>query len=77
MRAGEGHGHHRRYLGASAGVSRGGRTAQADEVWVSGVLVEVLPLPGIGPSGAARLLVEVGDITRFPNRAHFASWNGT
>jgi transposase len=22
-------------------------------------------------------LVEVGDITRFPNRAHFASWNGT
>lgn len=23
-------------------------------------------LPGIGPSGAARLLVEVGDITRFP-----------
>src|SRR3954464_2108882 len=34
-------------------------------------------LPGIGPSGAARLLVEVGDITRFPNKAHFASWNGT
>ncbi len=34
-------------------------------------------LPGIGPSGAARLLVEVGDITRFPNRDHFASWNGT
>jgi hypothetical protein len=22
-------------------------------------------------------LVEVGDITRFPNKAHFASWNGT
>jgi transposase len=34
-------------------------------------------LNGIGPSGAARLLVEVGDITRFPSRAHFASWNGT
>ena len=34
-------------------------------------------LHGIGPSGAARLLVEVGDITRFPDRAHFASWNGT
>ncbi|RZU19408.1 transposase [Kribbella rubisoli] len=34
-------------------------------------------LPGIGPSGAARLLVEVGDITRFPTKAHFASWNGT
>jgi transposase len=37
----------------------------------------LLALPGIGPSGAARLLVEVGDITRFPNKAHFASWNGT
>jgi len=34
-------------------------------------------LRGIGPSGAARLLVEVGDITRFPTRAHFASWTGT
>jgi transposase len=37
----------------------------------------LLDLHGIGPSGAARLLVEVGDITRFPNRAHFASWSGT
>ena len=36
-----------------------------------------MQLRGIGPSGAARLLVEVGDITRFPNKAHFASWNGT
>jgi len=34
-------------------------------------------LNGIGPSGAARLLVDAGDITRFPSRAHFASWNGT
>src|SRR4051812_43880739 len=31
-------------------------------------------LHGIGPSGAARLL---GDIGRFASRAHFASWNGT
>jgi transposase len=37
----------------------------------------LMDLHGIGPSGAARLLVEVGDITRFPDRAHFASWNGT
>jgi transposase len=37
----------------------------------------LLDLNGIGPSGAARLLVEVGDITRFPDRGHFASWNGT
>jgi transposase len=32
----------------------------------------LLDLHGIGPTGAARLLVEVGDITRFPNKAHFA-----
>jgi transposase len=37
----------------------------------------LMKLNGIGPSGAARLLVEVGDITRFPDRDHFASWNGT
>lgn len=37
----------------------------------------LLDLHGIGPTGAARLLVEVGDITRFPTKAHFASWNGT
>ena len=34
-------------------------------------------LNGIGPSGAARLLVETGDPARFPDKAHFASWNGT
>ena len=34
-------------------------------------------MQGIGPTGAATLLVEVGDITRFPNRDHFASWTGT
>jgi transposase len=37
----------------------------------------LMDLDGIGPSNAARLLVEVGDITRFPSKAHFASWNGT
>ena len=37
----------------------------------------LLDLHGIGPSGTARLLVEVGDITRFPDRNHFASWTGT
>jgi transposase len=36
-----------------------------------------MDLHGIGPSGAARLMVEVGDVTRFPDRGHFASWNGT
>jgi hypothetical protein len=37
----------------------------------------LMDLHGIGPSGAARLLVEVGEVTRSPNRAHFASCNGT
>ena len=37
----------------------------------------LLDLHGIGPSGAARLLVEVGEVTRFPDRNHFASWTGT
>ncbi len=34
-------------------------------------------LHGIGPSGATRLLVNTGDVTRFPTKAHFASWDGT
>ena len=37
----------------------------------------LLELHGIGPSGAARLLGDIGDITRFGSRARFASWNGT
>ncbi|WP_425310300.1 transposase [Ammonicoccus fulvus] len=37
----------------------------------------LMELCGIGPLGAASLLIEVGDITRFPTKAHFASWNGT
>jgi transposase len=32
-----------------------------------------MSLNGIGPSGAARLLIEAGDITRFPSKAHFAT----
>jgi transposase len=34
-------------------------------------------LTGIGPSGAARLLGDIGDVARFASRGHFASWNGT
>ena len=37
----------------------------------------VWQLTGIGPSGAARLLVDAGDIHRFADRDKFASWNGT
>jgi transposase len=56
------------------------RTKAADKE-LKALLIEtgttLTRLHGIGPSGAARLLVEVGDITRFPSRAHFASWTGT
>jgi transposase len=37
----------------------------------------LMDIHGIGPAGAARILADVGDITRFPNRSHFASWTGT
>jgi transposase len=36
-----------------------------------------MDLTGIGPSGAARLMVDVGDSHRFADRDKFASWNGT
>jgi len=56
------------------------RTKAADKELrelVAATGTSLLGLNGIGPTGAARLLVEVGDITRFPDRGHFASWNGT
>jgi transposase len=37
----------------------------------------LMDIHGIGPAGAARILADVGDVARFPNRAHFASWTGT
>jgi transposase len=37
----------------------------------------LMDLHGIGPAGAARILADVGDVARFPDRGHFASWNGT
>jgi transposase len=37
----------------------------------------LMRLHGIGPSNAARLLADVGDIRRFADRDRFASWNGT
>jgi transposase len=56
------------------------RSKEADKeprAMVASTGTTLMDLHGIGPSGAARLLVEVGEITRFANRAHFASWNGT
>src|SRR5436190_6986833 len=37
----------------------------------------LMDIHGIGPAGAARILADVGDVARFPNRARFASWTGT
>jgi transposase len=37
----------------------------------------LMDLFGVGPAGAARILCDVGDVTRFPDRNHFASWTGT
>jgi transposase len=37
----------------------------------------LMDIHGIGPAGAARILADVGDVARFPHRAHFASWTGT
>ncbi|MEV6772414.1 transposase [Nocardia sp. NPDC051030] len=37
----------------------------------------LMDLHGIGPSSAARLLADTGDIRRFRDRDRFASWNGT
>ena len=36
----------------------------------------LMDLTGIGPSGASRLLGDIGDVSRFATRGHFASWNG-
>src|SRR3954451_12205454 len=33
----------------------------------------LMDLRGIGPAGAARILADVGDVARFPDRNHFAS----
>ena len=37
----------------------------------------LMELFGVGPAGAARVLSDVGDVARFPDRNHFASWTGT
>lgn len=37
----------------------------------------LMDIHGFGPAGAARILADVGDVARFPDRNHFASWTGT
>jgi transposase len=37
----------------------------------------LMDIDGVGPVVAARVLADVGDIARFPDRNRFASWTGT
>jgi hypothetical protein len=38
---------------------------------------QLMDLFGLGPATAARILSDVGDLARFPDRNHVASWTGT
>ena len=57
------------------------RKIKAAEKELTALVIErgstLLELTGIGPTGAARLLADVGDIHRFRDKDRFASWNGT
>jgi transposase len=60
------------------GIDRKIRTCQKEiRALVEAQGSTLLQLHGIGPSSAARLLADVGNIHRFTSRDHFASWNGT
>jgi len=37
----------------------------------------LVALFGVGPVIAGRILAEVGDVSRFPSKDHFATYNGT
>ena len=37
----------------------------------------LMDIYGIGPAVPPRILADVGDVARFPDRNHFASWTGT
>ena len=50
--------------------------AQITEV-VSASGTTLVGIFGVGPVIAARILAEVGDAARFPDKDHFASYNGT
>ena len=65
-------------IGELEGIDK--KTKAADKELTQLVIARgstLMDLHGIGPSGAARLLADVGDIRRFANRDRFASWNGT
>jgi transposase len=65
-------------IGELEGIDRKIKTADKDlKELVAARGSTLMDLHGIGPSGAARLLADVGDIRRFADRDRFASWNGT
>jgi transposase len=64
-----------------AGIGRPGTKLKAVKAELKAAVAasgsHLMDIHGIGPAGAARILADVGDVARFPNRAHFASWTGT
>jgi transposase len=46
------------------------------KVMVADSGLTLMDLPGVGPIVAARILADVGDVTRFADRNRFASWTG-
>ena len=63
-------------------VRRGGRSGSGvmpgrPSALLAATGTTLTDLHGIGLSGAARLLAEVGEVTRFPTKAHFACWDRT
>ncbi|WP_446219324.1 transposase [Micromonospora sp. IBHARD004] len=65
-------------IGELEGIDKKIKTAEKDlKELVVARGCTLMDLHGIGPSGAARLLADVGDIRRFADRDRFASWNGT
>ena len=65
-------------IGELEAIDRKIKTAEKD---LAALVTErgstLMDLTGIGPTGAARLLADVGDMHRFRDKNHFASWNGT
>ena len=65
-------------IGELADIDKKTKTIDAElKILVKAQGSTLLDLHGVGPSGAARLLADVGDIRRFRDRDRFASWNGT
>ena len=51
--------------------------AEAFKTAVQATGSHLMNIHGMGPAGAARILADVGDVSRFPDRNHFASRTGT